>query len=134
LGSSFQKHAALATVVGSHQSMQSSTVALAGAAVLAMAGTTEAFAPALVSGRTAVRSAAKGVAAAGRQAPGRAASIAGLRMVAVDPVAVRALRCAPRLPPARDRPACHRACPRGCPRAPARLLLGSPRGRGGALR
>jgi hypothetical protein len=97
--------------------MQTSAVALAGATVLAMAGTTEAFAPGFASGRTAVHSAAKGVAATCRQAPGRASSLAGLRMVAVDPVAVCALLCDPRPLPAWNRYTCARSCLCPCRRA-----------------
>jgi len=97
--------------------MQTSAVALAGATVLAMAGTTEAFAPGFASGRTAVHSAAKGVAATCRQAPGRAASLTGLRMVAVDPVAVCALLRDPGPPPAWDGSGCARSCLCPCGRA-----------------
>ena len=97
--------------------MQTSAVALAGATVLAMAGTTEAFAPGFASGRTAVHSAAKGVAATCRQAPGRAASLTGLRMVAVDPVAVCALLRDPGPPPAWDGSGCARSCLCPCGRS-----------------
>ena len=63
------------------------SVALAGAAVLAMAGGTEAFAPAFVQGRTpaAAHSSAKGLSSC-RQAPGRVITpLSALRMVATDP-------------------------------------------------
>ena len=63
------------------------TVALAGAAVLAMAGGTEAFAPVFGQGRTpaAAHSTAKGLSSC-RQAPGRVITpLSGLSMVATDP-------------------------------------------------
>jgi hypothetical protein len=78
------------------------SVALAGAAVLAMAGGTEAFAPVFGQGRTpaAAHSSAKGLSSC-RQAPGRVITpLAGLRMVATDPttdlkVCIFLLECNP---------------------------------------
>ena len=64
--------------------MQSS-VALAGAAVLAMASGTEAFAQSFAPASTPAVHSAKGLASC-RQASGRMAPLSGLRMVAVDPV------------------------------------------------
>ena len=61
--------------------MQTSSVALAGAAVLAMASGTEAFAPSFVTGGAPTASLPHGLSSC-RQAPGRMAS---LRMVLADP-------------------------------------------------